>query len=106
MSSEWASGKLGDFLELKRGYDLPQAKREPGDVPLVSSSTAKDALFDRLSKLVPSLEGTKGAGQLTKPGLRVDFYSPNPSNVARETLQAMTPSATGVCTGSVWSIFS
>ncbi len=65
-------------------------------VPLVSSSTAKNALFDRLSKLVPTLEGTKGSGQLTTPGLRVDFYSPNPGNVARETLQAMTPSATGV----------
>ncbi len=36
-------------------------------VPLVSSSTAKDALFDRLAKLVPTLEGTKGSGQLTTP---------------------------------------
>ncbi len=42
MSSEWASGKLGDFIELKRGYDLPQAKREPGKVPLVSSSGVSD----------------------------------------------------------------
>ena len=42
MSSEWTSGKLGDFLELKRGYDLPQAKREPGNVPLVSSSGVSD----------------------------------------------------------------
>ena len=42
MSAEWASGKLGDFLELKRGYDLPQAKREPGQVPLVSSSGVSD----------------------------------------------------------------
>ena len=42
MSSEWTSGKLGDFLELKRGYDLPQAKRLPGSVPLVSSSGVSD----------------------------------------------------------------
>ncbi len=42
MSSEWTSGKLGDFIELKRGYDLPQAKREPGKVPLVSSSGVSD----------------------------------------------------------------
>ena len=42
MSSEWRSGKLGDFIELKRGYDLPQAKRVAGFVPLVSSSGISD----------------------------------------------------------------
>jgi len=42
MSSEWANGKLGDFIELKRGYDLPQAKRTLGGVPLVSSSGVSD----------------------------------------------------------------
>lgn len=42
MSSEWQTGKLGEFVELKRGYDLPQAKRQPGDVPLVSSSGVTD----------------------------------------------------------------
>ena len=35
-------GKLGDFIELKRGYDLPQAKRLPGSFPLVSSSGVSD----------------------------------------------------------------
>jgi type I restriction enzyme S subunit len=42
MSSEWQTGKLGDFIELKRGYDLPQANRQPGTVPLVSSSGISD----------------------------------------------------------------
>ena len=42
MSSEWQSGRLGDFIELKRGYDLPQAKRIPGSVPLISSSGVSD----------------------------------------------------------------
>ena len=42
MSSEWTAGKLGDFIELKRGYDLPQAKRHSGTVPLVSSSGVSD----------------------------------------------------------------
>jgi len=42
MTSSWATGKLGDFIELKRGYDLPQAKRIQGDVPLVSSSGVTD----------------------------------------------------------------
>ena len=42
MTSEWFSGKLGDFIELKRGYDLPQAKRTSGPFPLVSSSGVSD----------------------------------------------------------------
>ncbi|WP_028603875.1 restriction endonuclease subunit S [Ottowia thiooxydans] len=42
MSSKWSTGKLGSFVELKRGYDLPQAKRQSGSVPLVSSSGVSD----------------------------------------------------------------
>lgn len=30
--------ELGDFLQLKRGYDLPHRDRREGDVPIVSSS--------------------------------------------------------------------
>lgn len=30
--------QLGEFLKLKRGYDLPERARIPGDVPIVSSS--------------------------------------------------------------------
>ena len=67
-------------------------------VSLVSSSDAKGSLFDHLATLVPTLTGSKGSSPLTQPGLKVDFYAPNPPNVARETLQAMTPSATGVAT--------
>ena len=32
------SGLLGDFIKLKRGYDLPHRDRRPGDVPIMSSS--------------------------------------------------------------------
>nr|WP_279114437.1 restriction endonuclease subunit S [Enterobacter soli] len=38
MSSEWINTTLGNFLNLKRGYDLPKAKRKEGDVPIISSS--------------------------------------------------------------------
>lgn len=34
----WQVSKLGDLLELKRGYDLPASQRSPGRVPIVSSS--------------------------------------------------------------------
>lgn len=38
MASEWRDGVLGDLVELKRGYDLPEKDRQPGGVPIVSSS--------------------------------------------------------------------
>ena len=34
----WKKGELGDFVTLKRGFDLPQQKREDGQVPIFSSS--------------------------------------------------------------------
>lgn len=43
MRSEWRHGRLRDFIELKRGYDLPQAARRPGGFPLISSSGATDS---------------------------------------------------------------
>ena len=40
--SEWIETRLGEVIELKRGYDLPQRKRELGSVPIVSSSGVTD----------------------------------------------------------------
>ncbi|MBT2144889.1 MULTISPECIES: restriction endonuclease subunit S [unclassified Rhodanobacter] len=34
----WRTSTLGDVLTLKRGHDLPEGARVPGDVPVVSSS--------------------------------------------------------------------
>jgi type I restriction enzyme S subunit len=38
MTSMWKECKLGDVVNLKRGYDLPRSKRQEGNVPVVSSS--------------------------------------------------------------------
>ena len=35
---EWRNCTLGDVIELKRGYDLPERDREDGPYPIVSSS--------------------------------------------------------------------
>ena len=34
----WQKMRLGSFLTLKRGYDLPSSNRQKGEVPVVSSS--------------------------------------------------------------------
>jgi len=38
MRERWQEQTLGDIIELKRGYDLPQADRRAGSVPIISSS--------------------------------------------------------------------
>ena len=39
---EWREAPLGEVIELKRGYDLPQRDRIPGNAPVVSSSGITD----------------------------------------------------------------
>ena len=34
----WKIDELGEFVTLKRGYDLPQQKRKNGEIPIFSSS--------------------------------------------------------------------
>ena len=38
MASDWRETTLGNVIELKRGYDLPQTQRRLGKHPIVSSS--------------------------------------------------------------------
>lgn len=41
-SEKWTTKKLGEVVNLKRGYDLPVSKRESGAVPILSSSGISD----------------------------------------------------------------
>lgn len=49
-SGTWRSCTLGDVVELKRGFDLPQSKRSPGRVPLLSSSGISDLISEAMIK--------------------------------------------------------
>ena len=42
MTSEWSEVPLGDVITLQRGFDLPAQERQPGKVPIVSSSGISD----------------------------------------------------------------
>ena len=42
MGSDWTAMQLGDFIELKRGYDLPKKQRSKGSIPLISSAGVTD----------------------------------------------------------------
>lgn len=56
MSADWIDMELGEFAELKRGYDLPKREREIGIIPLVSSSGTTD---------LHSVAKVKGPGVIT-----------------------------------------
>jgi hypothetical protein len=48
--SEWESGHLGDFLTLKRGYDLRLDERDSnGSVPIYSSSGIMTLFLRKIS---------------------------------------------------------
>lgn len=63
MGSEWKDCPLGEVIELKRGYDLPQKERSAGHVPLVSSSGVTDTHSQAMVKgpgVVTGRYGTLG----------------------------------------------
>lgn len=47
---DWITGELGEFVTLKRGYDLPQQKRQEGSVPIFSSSGITGTHFEAMVK--------------------------------------------------------
>ncbi|EMJ5422672.1 TPA: restriction endonuclease subunit S [Klebsiella aerogenes] len=59
MNSEWINTTLGEFITLKRGYDLPKLKRNDGNIPVISSS---------------GFSGTHDVPMVTGPGVVTGRY--------------------------------
>ena len=55
----WRNGEFGNFITLKRGFDLPQQKREDGQVPIFSSS---------------GITGTHSTAMVNAPGVITGRY--------------------------------
>src|SRR5690606_15600518 len=56
----WRSCRLGDVVELKRGYDLPQQQRKPGSVPVISSSGPSGFHSEAMAKAPGVVTGRYG----------------------------------------------
>ena len=83
MAGEWIDASLGDIVELKRGYDLPQQKRRPGTVPVVSSSGVSDFHADAMVKAPGVVTGRYGTlGQVFF--IRQDFWPLNTTLYVRD----------------------
>ncbi|MEP0880981.1 restriction endonuclease subunit S [Trichocoleus sp. ST-U3] len=56
---DWQELLLGEVLTFQRGFDLPHSKRQPGDIPVVSSS---------------GISGTHSEARVTSPGIVTGRY--------------------------------
>ena len=95
------------------------AAENSADAPLLAASKSKESLRDFLTaipsiadeklraglfgavrslmfELPPNLKAEAGGASLAQPGIQVEYYYPNPSNVAVETLDKLNPKASGV----------
>ncbi len=83
MAGEWLEALLGDVIELKRGYDLPQQDRRAGNFPLVSSSGISDRISEKMVKgpgVVTGRYGTLGQVHF----IREDFWPLNTTLYVRD----------------------
>ncbi|MCH5374461.1 MAG: PA14 domain-containing protein, partial [Planctomycetes bacterium] len=68
-------------------------------IPLVTDQRIRGTLYKDVRSLMfelpPNLQKEEFAGVL-QPGIRVDFFYPSPNNVAIETLDKLTPKASGI----------
>ncbi len=76
--------RLRDFLDAVPSVD-----------PIVREQLYEKVL-PLISALPAHLEAENSSSALQSPGLKVDFFFPNASNVAKETLAAMKPTASGM----------
>lgn len=60
--STWQKKKFGEFCGLKRGYDLPDAQIEDGNVPIIASTSIK--AFHNQFKVEPPVICTGRSGSL------------------------------------------
>jgi len=85
LASTRGKSKLRDFLE---------------SIPSIADADARAKLYEKVHPLMTQLPANLSAegvsSSLAKPGLKVEYFHPSPKNVARETLEKMSPKANGV----------
>ncbi len=69
-------------------------------IPKIANEKLRGSLFSAVRSLMfelpPNLQAEAGGASFVQPGIQVDFFHPNPPNVAIETLAKLKPQASGV----------
>jgi putative heme-binding domain-containing protein len=103
----------------KLGYVAWITANDSGDAAFLAASNSKESLYDLLAavpqiksdalrgklynavrslmfELPPQLTAETGGAGLLQNGIQVDYFHPNPPNVALETLAKLKPQASGI----------
>lgn len=89
MESKWQTKKLGEIINLKRGYDLPQKKRISNKIPIMSSSGING--FHNESKVLGPGVVTGRSGQLGKVFYIEEDYWPLNTTLYVEDFKGNNP---------------
>lgn len=69
-------------------------------IPLIQDDELRGSLYHDVRSLMfelpPNLEQEQSAGEPQQSGIRVDYFHPNPSDVASQTLAKLQPQAGGI----------
>ncbi len=69
-------------------------------IPAIGDSKLRGSLYSEVRSLMfelpPNLKAESGGSALLQGGIQVDYFHPNPSNVAVETLAKLKPQASGI----------
>ena len=69
-------------------------------VPSIADDKLRGSLYSAVRSLMfelpPNLKAEAGSGALLQSGIQVDYFHPNPPNVAVETLAKLKPQASGI----------
>ena len=69
-------------------------------IPAISDGKLRGSLYSEVRSLMfelpPNLKAESGGSALLQSGIQVDYFHPNPSNVAVETLARLKPQASGI----------
>jgi hypothetical protein len=69
-------------------------------IPSIANEKLRGSLYTAVRSLMfelpPNLSTETGGASFNQPGIQVDFYQPNPKDVALETLATLKPKASGV----------
>lgn len=100
----WASWMTADGNGAGAFYAASKSKDSLRDllaaVPRIPSLDIRSGLYADVRSLMfelpPGLDPEPASNGLSEPGIHVDYFYPSASNVAIETLEKMTPKASGV----------
>ncbi|MCA9213635.1 MAG: HEAT repeat domain-containing protein, partial [Planctomycetales bacterium] len=97
----WINGARSSKAAFKAASNSKESLRDfLLAIPQIGSEDVRSGLFDAVKslavKLPSNLESESQLSGLSETGIKVDYFDKNPGNVARETLEKMTPAASGV----------